>query len=44
MKTMMAAIAMMILPAATVAQVTDVDGWNGANPSARTSHSRPMTN
>ena len=30
MKTMMAAIAMMILPAATVAQVTDRDGWNGA--------------
>lgn len=30
MKTMMAALAMMILPAATVTQVTDADGWNGA--------------
>jgi len=30
MKTMMAAIVMMILPAVMVAQVMDADGWNGA--------------
>ncbi len=30
MKTMMATIVMMILPAVMVAQVMDADGWNGA--------------
>ena len=29
MRTVMAALAMMILPVATVAQVTDADGWKG---------------
>jgi hypothetical protein len=30
MKTMMAALAMMILPTAALTQVTDADGWNSA--------------